>query len=122
SPRQLMAFLGVTPSLYASGPTRHEGSITKAGNAHARRVLIEAAWHYRHRPQLPRALRKRCEGQSDAVFAVAAQAQQRLNTQSRRLRAKGKRANGTVVAIAHELASFIWALKTQKEEDHAKAA
>ena len=115
SPRQLMSFLGMTPTLYSSASTRHQGAITKAGNAHARRVLIEAAWHYRHRPQLAGTLRQRCKGQSAAVLATATKAQHRLNTRFRRLIAKGKQPNVTVVAVARELAGFVWALMVEKK-------
>lgn len=110
SPRELMSFLGVTPSLYSSANTRRSGSITKAGNAHARRVLVEAAWHYRHRPQLAGSLRKRCEGQPDWVRSKAFIAQQRLNYKYRKLTAKGKKKTVAVVAVARELAGFVWAL------------
>lgn len=110
SPRQLMSFLGLTPSLYSSATTRREGSITKAGNAHARRVLVEAAWHYRHRPQLAGSLRQRCEGQPDWVRKTAADAQQRLNYKFRKLNARGKKSTVAVVAVARELAGFVWAL------------
>jgi transposase len=112
SPRELMSFIGATPSLYASGNTRRPGSITKAGNAHARRVMVEASWHYRHRPELQRSLRKRCEGQPAWVLAKAAAAQQRLNYKYRRLTSKGKKNTIAVVAVARELAGFVWAMMT----------
>lgn len=116
SPRELMSFLGLTPSLYSSANTRREGSITKAGNAHARRVLVEAAWHYRHRPQLAGSLRQRCDGQPEWVKTASAKAQQRLNYKFRRLTAKGKKSTVAVVAVARELAGFIWALMAQDQD------
>jgi transposase len=119
SPRELMSFLGLTPSLYSSANTRRAGSITKAGNAHARRVLVEAAWHYRHRPQVVSTLRRRCEGQPDWVRAKATGAQERLNFKFRRLTAKGKRSAIAAVAVARELAGFVWALMTDSRDEVA---
>jgi transposase len=77
-PRELMAYLGLVPSEYSSGDRERRGAITKAGNTHARRVLVEAAWHYRHRPTLGRALAARSEGQPTACRTQAWRAQQRL--------------------------------------------
>ena len=122
SPRELMSFLGLTPSLYSSANTRREGSITKAGNAHARRVLVEAAWHYRHRPQLAGSLRARCEGQPDWVRSKAMNAQQRLNYKFRKMLGKGKKKTIAVVGVARELAGFIWALMTEAKDKERVAA
>ena len=110
SPRQLMGYLGLVPSEYSSGDHYSRGSITKAGNSHVRRVLVEAAWHYRHQPAVGVALRKRREGQPDWVIGIADHAQQRLCRRYRRLTAKGKPKNKAVVAVARELAGFIWSV------------
>ena len=110
SPRQLMSFLGLTPSEESSGGRRRLGAITKAGNAHVRRVLVEAAWHYQHPPSVGKALRKRREGQPGWAIATAEQAHQRPCRRFRRLTARGKERNKATVAVARELVGFIWAL------------
>lgn len=109
SPRHLMSYLGVTPSEYSSGGTRRQGSITKAGNSHVRRVLVESSWHYRHRPGVGYRLRKRREGQPPEVVAIADRAQQRLHRRYRRMTERGAHANKAVVAVARELSGFLWA-------------
>jgi len=86
------------------------GSITKAGNGHARQVLIESAWHYRHAPHLGPTLRKRREGQPAAVIAIADKAAQRLHRKFGRLDARGKPRPKIVVAVARELVGFLWAV------------
>lgn len=108
SPRQLMAYLGLVPGVYSSADTRRMGPITKAGNSHARRVLVESAWHYRHPPRLGPSLRNRREGQGAPVIAIADKAAQRLHRRFRRLHARGKPITKVVVAIARELVGFIW--------------
>lgn len=108
SPRGLMAFLGLVPSEYSSGDSEHRGGITKAGNSHARRLLIEAAWHYRHRPSAS-SLKRRRQGQPARVVALADKAMQRLHRRFNRMVAKGKPRPKVVVAVARELAGFIWA-------------
>ncbi len=110
SPRQLMGYLGLVPSEYSSGDHYSRGSITKAGNSHVRRVLVEAAWNYRHHPAVGVALRKRRKGQPDWAIRIADHAQQRLCRRYRRLTAKGKPKNKAVVAVARELAGFIWSV------------
>lgn len=107
SPRELMAYLGLVPSEFTS-ITQRRGSITKAGNRHVRRLLVEASWHYRHRPGLG-ALRKRRQGQPAAVIAIADRAQSRLYRRYRHLSEKGLMPGKVVVAIARELTGFIWA-------------
>jgi transposase len=109
SPRALMAYLGLVPSEHSSAESTRRGSITKAGNSHVRRVLIEAAWHYRHRPGVGPVLRRRREGQSGHVVAIADKAQHRLNKRFRRLTEKGKPRNKAIVAVARELVGFVWA-------------
>jgi transposase len=108
SARGLMAFLGLVPSEHSSGSSRRQGSITLAGNSHVRRLLIEAAWHYRHRPSVV-SLRRRRQGQSARVVALADKAMQRLHRRFQRMLEKGKPKPKVAVAIARELAGFVWA-------------
>ncbi|HTT40405.1 MAG TPA: IS110 family transposase [Burkholderiales bacterium] len=112
-PRQLMAYLGLVPSEYSSGDTQRRGTLTKAGNTHVRRALIEAAWHYRHRPMLSPALRARSQGQPPEVLTQAWRAQQRLHRRYRHLINHGKRPPVVVAAVARELVGFLWATMTR---------
>jgi transposase len=121
SPRELMNFVGLVPSIHASGGTEHRGSITKAGNAHVRRILIEAAWHYRHRPMMAGRLRERSRGQPEAILAEAMKAQHRLHMRYRRLVGRGKRPPVAVVAVARELCGFIWALIVKHDQTGEQA-
>jgi transposase len=114
TPRELMAFLGLTPSEYSSGEERHRGQITKTGNRHARRLLVEAAWHYQHRPRLAARVKAQQELVPPALLARAWSAQVRLNTRHRALVAKGKRSTVANVAVARELCGFIWAAMTNQ--------
>jgi transposase len=109
SPRQLMGYLGLTVSETSSGGVERRGGITKTGNARARRVLVEAAWHYRYPPRSSRRLRHRQEGQPSAVVAHAWRAQKRLHKKFEALvyRVAPSKA---VVAVARELVGFVWAL------------
>ena len=109
SPRALMAYLGLVPSEHSSGGKRRGGSITKAGNTHVRRLLIEAAWHYRRRVHVSRVLLKRREGVPDEVVAVAKKAHHRLSRRHYRLRERGIPPSKVNTAVARELAGFIWA-------------
>ncbi len=111
-PRDLMAYLGLVPSEASTGDRARRGSITKAGNTHARRILVEASWHYRHPPRLGGALARRSQGQPPAVLAQAWRAQQRLHRRYRHLVGHGKRPPVAVVAIARELVGFVWAAPT----------
>jgi transposase len=113
SPRQLMSYLGLTPSEYSTGNTRRLGGITKTGNAHARRTLIEGAWAYRYHAKVSRQMQQRQETLSQAIRDIAWKAQVRLCKRYRRLVAKGKNPNVAVVAIARELAAFMWAIARQ---------
>ena len=108
SPRGLMAFLGLVPSEFSSADSQRRGAITKAGNRHARRLLIEAAWHYRHRPNVA-SLKRRRQGQPAEVVALADKAMHRLHRRFNRLVANGKPRSKAVVAVARELAGFVWA-------------
>ena len=114
SPRELMAFLGLTPSEYSSGEERHRGQITKTGNRHARRLLVEAAWHYQHHPRLAARVRAQQELVPPTVLKRAWTAQIRLNGRYRALLAKGKRSTVANVAVARELCGFIWAAMTDQ--------
>jgi transposase len=120
-PRELMAYLGLVPSEYSSGGTQRRGALTKAGNSHARRVLIEAAWHYRHRPTIGRSLASRSQGQPEEIVGHAWRAQQRLHRRYRHLVGHGKRPPIAVAAIARELVGFIWAAMTRHESRHQAA-
>lgn len=105
----LMAFVGLVPSESSSGERQHRGAITKAGNSHVRKLLVESAWHARHKPAIPVALRKRREGQPPEVIAMADVAQQRLHQRYWRLVQRGKPTPVAVTAVARELAGFVWA-------------
>ena len=121
TPRELMSFLGLTPSENSTGATVKRGAISRAGNRHARRVLIEAAHHYAKRPGVAVALKKRREGQPGWVVAIADGAQLRLNRRFWRLLANGKTHNKVVTAVARELSGFMWAI-IQGPADSAKKA
>jgi transposase len=108
TPRGLMAFLGLVPSEHSSSDSRRQGSITKAGNGHVRRVFVEAAWHYRHRPSIT-SLRRRRQGQPARVVAIADKAMQRLHRRFNRMTTKGIPSNKVAVAVARELVGFVWA-------------
>ncbi|HTZ87294.1 MAG TPA: IS110 family transposase [Solirubrobacteraceae bacterium] len=108
---QLMSFLGVVPSENSSGDSRRQGAITKSGSAHARRLLVEASWHYRRAPARGLSLRRRQESQSPHVIALSWKAQQRLHRTWQRLDGeRGKRRTVVAVAVARELAGFCWAI------------
>jgi transposase len=108
-----MAFVGLVPSEHSSGTRQARGAITKTGNAHLRRVLVEAAWHYRHRPFVGAALRRRQRGAPAPVVAQAWSAQQRLHRRYHRLRARGKPNPQVITAVARELTGFVWAALVQ---------
>ena len=113
-PRQLMAFLGLVPSERSTGEARHQGGITKTGNSRARKVLVEAAWTYRHSAGIgDDHQRRRQNGLPEPVRDIAWKAQTRLCARFRRLMAKGKRNTVVVVAIAREIAAFLWAIARQ---------
>ena len=113
SARGVMAYVGLIPSEHSSGTKRARGAITKTGNAHLRRVLVEAAWHYRHHPFIGNALRRRQEAAPEAARVHAWRAQQRLYRRYQRLAARGKPKQHVVTAIARELSGFVWATLTQ---------
>jgi transposase len=107
---QLMSYVGVVPSESTTGQQRRLGAITKTGSGHARRLLVEAAWHYRKTPRTAKALTDRQAGQPAHAVAVAWSAQRRLHRTWQRLEAKGKRRTLIAVAAARELAGFCWSI------------
>jgi len=113
-PRALMAYLGLVPSEFSTGHSRHQGSITKSGNKHARRIMVESAWTYRFKAQVSREIQVRQQGQPKAVRDIAWKAQLRLAKRYRSLRMGRKvHQNKVCVAIARELAGFVWDLARQ---------
>lgn len=116
SPRALAAYLGLVPSLHASGDSARRGKITKTGNGHIRRALVQACWQYRHRPAVGAGLRARREGQPERVLGIAEKAERRLSGRYARLKARGKNANKVVIAIARELVGFLWAALKEPSE------
>jgi transposase len=109
SPRALMAYLGLVPGEDSTGEKHRRGRITRTGNALVRRLLVETAWHYQHRSGVGVALTRRRKGQPTSVIAIADKAQQRLCRRFRRLAEQHKPAPKIAVAIARELAGFLWA-------------
>ena len=114
NPRQLMAYLGLVPSEHSSGSSVRRGGITKAGNALARRVLIEGAWTYRMSARVSRKLHDRLEGLPAAVREIAWKAQLRLCSRYRRLAATGRPKVVVTSAIAREMVGFIWAIAASR--------
>ena len=121
SPRPLMAYLGLVPREASSADRERKGSITKAGNAHCRHVLIQAAWAYRHPPKVGPALKARQHGQSATVIAHTWKAQQRLHRVYQHL-AYRKQPHIAVVAVARELVGFLWAVMRDLEPGAAQQA
>jgi len=115
SPRQLMAYVGLVPGEHSSGAKRRQGSITKAGNSAARRMLVEVAWHYQHPARVSPIIAKRHDGLPKSVTDIAWKAQQRLHTKFVRLTARRVMKNKAVVAVARELAGFVWAIARDVE-------
>ena len=111
---ELMAFVGLVPSERSSGEKRRQGSITKVGNSHVRRLLVESAWHARRRPTVGYELARRQRGQDAVVIARAWRCQQRLYQRWQRMAGRGKPQQKIVVACARELAGFVWAIATDQ--------
>jgi transposase len=122
TPRQLMGYSGTVACEASSGERTRRGGITKTGNAHLRRVIIEAAWAYRHPPRVGPLLRKRQIGVAPHVQEIAWKAQHRLYRRYRRLTEHGKCQPQVVTAIGRELLGFIWAIAVHVEADHRSAA
>jgi len=118
-PKLLMNYVGLVPSEHSSGQTLRQGAITKSGSQHARRLLVEAAWHYRHPPRLATRLKARQVDQPAAVIAIAWKAQQRLHQTWRRLDTqRGKRRTIVAAAVARQLTGFCWAIVTADPDTH----
>lgn len=126
SPRPLMGYSGLVPCEHSSGNRVQRGGITKTGNGHLRRVLVEAAWAYQHRPNVIGFLlrRQKTLAISEEAKKIAWKAQQRLHKRYKTMAARGKNKNQIVTAIGHELLGFIWAIAVAAEKEHklAKAA
>ena len=110
NPRQLMAYFGLVPGEQSSGETIWRGGLTKTGNTHARRALVEGAWAYRMRARIGRHKVDRIEALPKVVRDIGWKAQVRLCTRFRRLIARGKNANVVIAAIAREMVGFIWSI------------
>jgi transposase len=110
SPRHLMSYLGLVPSEHSSGQRRSQGRITRAGNAHARRIVIEASWNYRFSPRASTAIQRRREKVSAQVRSIAEKAEQRLSRRFQRLTQRGKKSQTVVTAVAREFVGFVWAI------------
>jgi len=119
SPVELMSYLGLVPSEHSSGEKAKRGSITKTGNGHVRRVLVEAAWAYRLPARISAKLQRRQEGMPHNICAISWQAQLRLCGRYKRLLAKGKASPLITTAIARELCGFIWAIANEVDTQTA---
>jgi transposase len=124
NPRQLMGYSGLVSREHSSGNRIQRGSITKTGNAHLRRVLVEAAWAYQHRPNVTGFLLRRQKSLaiSDEVREIAWKAQYRLHKRYKRLSERGKNKNQIVTALGRELLGFVWAVALKAESQHRLAA
>jgi transposase len=120
-PRKLMGYLGLVPSEHSSGERVSRGSITKTGNTHARRLLTEAAWNYRFKARIGRQAQRRQEGLSEQVRTMAWKAQLRLTKRFAALHGRGVQANKACVAVARELAGFVWAIARAASREQAAA-
>ena len=109
SPRHLMGYLGLVPSERSSGEHEQRGPITKSGNGHVRRLLVEAAWHHRYKPRVTGPLLKRRQGQPARILALADRSQERLYRRYLRMSARGKPSPKIIVAMARELVGYLWA-------------
>jgi transposase len=117
---QFMSYVGLVPSEDSTGKRRRQGAITRCGNGHLRRIIVEAAWHYRHMPVISKELRRRNQGVARGVRRIAWEAQKRLNKRMYHLIHAGKCANKAVIAMARELAGFIWAVGQEETLLEAK--
>lgn len=111
-----MAYVGLIPSEHSSGVSRKQGQITKTGNRHVRRLLVESAWSYRYQPSVKGELKRRQNGQSPEIQAISWKAQNRLHKKYFRLLSRGKESGKAITAVARELAGFIWAITQELEE------
>jgi len=122
NPRQLMGYSGLVSSEYSSGSHIQRGAITKTGNAHLRKVIVEAAWAYQHKPWIGGWLAKRQQGLDQEIKDIAWKAQWRLCTRYKKLAARGKNKPQIVTAIGRELLGFIWAIAVRAEKRAAAQA
>jgi transposase len=113
SAKSLMAYLGLVPSEHSSGAVRRRGRITRAGNGHVRRILVESAWSYRYGPKMSWEIRQRNKGLAPEVQAIGWKAQRRLHGRYKKLMGRGKNKQQTVIALARELAGFVWSIARQ---------
>lgn len=120
-PRQLMGYSGAVSREHSTGERIRRGPISKAGNAHLRRIVVEAAWAYRHRPAVGKALASRQRRTSEEVKAIAWKAQHRLHQRYGRLMARGKCKQQAVTAVGRELLGFIWAIGIEVERQHERS-
>ncbi len=121
SPKLLMSYAGVVPREHSSGGTTNRGAITKTGNAHLRRVIVESAWSYRFPPRLSIPLKKRQVGLSTKITEISWQAQKRLNQRYKTLLTAGKNQNKVMVALAREMLGFIWAIAMQAQKEFERS-
>lgn len=119
TPRQLMSYLGMVPSEDSSGQRRRQGRITRTGNGHVRRILVEAGWNYRFRPRPSKAIGKRREEVPAAVREIAEKAEERLSRRYQALVARGKDSRKAVMAVARELSGFVWAIAQEVTRSQA---
>jgi transposase len=116
SPKQFMSYIGLVPSESSSGEIRKKGKITKTGNHHVRKALVESSWSYRYQPAIKGRLKKRIEGQPPTIQGISWKAQNRLHKRYFRLLARGKSSPTAITAVARELAGFVWAVAQELEE------
>lgn len=112
---QFMSYVGLTPSEDSTGKRRRQGAITRCGNAHLRRILVESAWHYRHAPAMSKELRRRNHGVAEGVRRIAWETQKRLHARLYHLIHAGKSSQKAVTALARELAGFIWSVGQEEK-------
>lgn len=115
SAREIMAFLGLVPGQNSSGDIKKYLGITKIGNRRVRRLLVESAWHYRHRPAITDSLRERQKGQPQEVISHSWKAQKRLHNKYARLFMRGKKKQQIIVSLARELIGFVWAVMKEHQ-------
>jgi transposase len=119
TPRELMGYLGMVPSEDSTGSRRRQGRITRTGNGHVRRILVEAGWNYRFRPRASKAIRQRRDRVSAAVREISEKAEERLSRRYQALVARGKESRKAVMAVARELAGFVWAIAQEVKSSTA---
>jgi transposase len=110
TPGQFMAYVGLVPSEASTGTRRRQGPITRCGNGFLRKILVEAAWHYRHAPAMSKELRRRNQGVAEGVRRIAWKTQKRLHKRMYALIYAGKSTQKAATAVARELAGFVWAV------------